>query len=682
MHLIWWPANRYLRCNTVSNKYLHSLQRIQGVTCTLIGYNIFRILWNWLCNCLAAYRIYFQCLFISDRSPPEKELSSPVKLPANRRSGKGRRMLPTTPVERQEQGDSPRHNGVHASQGSAFHSPRDGEAETRQEEPVRDNHVSPRNGGISYTPRQNPMGSGLHQPRPPMEPRNSWEQEGEDTEMLLKDTETYMKNLELKMKSRESPSPEPDVSEALSHRDFDADVDTDLESASHVGSVGKGLYAKRGSNGNIQNRTGIPKKKESQPEQSDSKGKPAKTKGTIWSRLSQPSKHKRSTTTSDKESSLMSDNQSDTESSAFQRNTSLSASLPVGRIGGRKTPTKQLSSSNKKESKKDSKKEAKPKPKTDLSKPRQTRSTMLRKSRFGEKDDKDQSDISPTSSISDLSSSKPSNFKRYGSSKDANKSSSKAASRSKPVQSKIDVGRARPSAASSGKGSGTDTSLSSHFSRNNTRSQSYREGRSHAGETSSRLMSKIASSKQPSGSRRSSISSTDGTAASHVRKSSSSSWRKYQGDSDNDQVDAYIQSVNSRRTVSSSSYDDNKAKSSSMHNLTNHKGQPQQQQQASVQAAGKLGDEIAHVSSSLAQSLQRLTKMTQGDPSAEAALESLPKEEVIFFCYFDHLFQYVILYFKMYHLEVLGSYSRAMDVSYVHILPCIKSLPSSYSVIS
>ncbi|XP_072031033.1 uncharacterized protein [Amphiura filiformis] len=567
----------------------------------------------------------------NDRSPAEKDPTSPIKTPthatSNRRSGKGRRMLPTTPVERQEQGDSPRQNGLQ-SHGSAFHSPRDGDEEEEHEEPVRDNHVSPRNGGVKYTPRRNPMASGLHQPRPPMEPRNSWEQDGTpDTEILLKDTETFMRSLEEKMKTktRESPSPEPDVSEALSHRDFDGDIDTDLESVSNVGVSGKGLYAKRGSNGNAHKRTSIPTKSEPKSEQSDSKGKSGKPeqprKSTIWSRLSTPNKHKR---TSDKDSSLMSDNQSESENAAaFQRNTSLTASLPVGRTG-RKTPLKELSSSSKKESKKENAKSKPKTPKADLSKPRQTRSTMLRKSRFGDKD-QDQSDISPTSSISDLSSSKPASFKKYGSSRETNKSSSKAA-RSKPVQSKVDYGRARTGTGTSGRTSGTDTS--SQFTRNNLRSQSVREGRAHAGESSSRVMSKIASSKQSSSSRRSSVSSTDGTPASNVRKTSSSSWRKYKGESDNDDVDAYIQSVSSRRTASSSSYDDNKVKSSSMHNLTNHKGQPQQQ--ASVQAAGKLGDEIAHVSSSLAQSLQRLTKMTQGESGAEAALESLPKEELLF----------------------------------------------------
>ncbi len=567
-------------------------------------------------------------LFSSERSPPEKDLSSPMKTPthasSSRRSGKSRRMLPTTPVERQEQGDSPRQNGLHQSHGSAFHSPRDADEEDEHEEPVRDSHVSPRSAGLKYTPRRNPLASGLHQPRPPMEPRNSWEQENApDTEILLKDTETFMRSLEEKMKTKthESPSPEPEVSEALSHRDFDGDIDTDLESMSNVGvPSSKSAYAKRNSTG----RTSIPTKSEPKSEQSDAKGKTGKAepprKSTIWSRLSQPNKHKRSATASDKENSLMSDNESNSEHQGpFRRNTSVTSSLPIGR-GGRKTPSKDLSSSSKKETKKESKKDsAKSKPKADLSKPRQTRSTMLRKSRFGEKDSQDQSDVSPTSSISDLSSSKPTSFKRYGSSRDSNKNSAKA--RSKPVQSKVDYGRTR---TNTGSGRGADSNT--QFTRNNLRSQSAREGRAHAGETSSRIMSKIATSR--SSSRRSSVSSTDGTppAASNARKTSNSSWRRYQGESDNDAVDAYIQSVTARRTASSSSYDDNKVKSSSMHNLTNHKGQ---QQQASVQAAGKLGDEIAHVSSSLAQSLQRLTKMTQGDAQSEAALEALPKEEVI-----------------------------------------------------
>ena len=531
-------------------------------------------------------------------------------------------MLPTTPVERQDQGDtSPRHNGV--SNGSAFHQPQDAGDRARLEEPVRD--ASPRNGGLTYTTRRAPMNAGSHLPRPPAEPRHTTlEREGsvDNTDFILKDTEEFMKSLELKMssKSRESPSPEPDYSEShdLLHRDCDGDIDTDLESASHA--PGKGVSgSKRGSLGSI--KSALPMKKDTKSKESDSKGKSGKTeqrKSTIWSRLSTQPKHKLKEKDS---SSVVSDNQSDSESAPFRRNTSLTASMPVR--SGRKTPSKESSSSSKKESskKESSKKEKTPKPKADLSKPRQTRSTMLRKSINKSTDQ--QSDISPTSSISDLSSSQPAPFKRYGSTREKKSSSKTAAARTKqPVQSKIDYSRARPSATST-TGRGSDSSLGSSIQRH-ARSQSVREGKSNAGETSSRVMSKT--SKQSSGSRRSSISSTDGTPASNiVRKTSGGSWRRHHGESDNESVDAYIQSVQARRTPSTASYDDNKGKSSSMQNLTNHKGDGQQ----SVQPAGKLGDEIAHVSSSLAQSLQRLTKMTQGDAEAEAAIESLPKEEVI-----------------------------------------------------
>ncbi|XP_038074181.1 centrosomal protein of 170 kDa protein B-like isoform X2 [Patiria miniata] len=590
----------------------------------------------------------------------------------------GKRLLPTTPPERGDRlsphltssEDSSRPNGLHVRQSpsSAFYSPRnrEGVASSQQEEPTAyETNVSWRE--LSTEPKpavfvSKPVAEVGSSSAVPVRDEEDFHTEvSMDTEILLKDTETFVKSLEMRMRDRQRSTPSPDFSESydLSHRSFDGDIDTDLDTASCVSLVGtSGAYplttnqASLPPSGYQAKRSVHDRKTESKAKTPDEKNK----KGGIWNRLSQPSRYKRNEKTppaQSKDSSVTSDGMSDSmDSASFRRNTNITGSLPTGRITGRKTPRESES--------KDKTPKIVGKIKANLSKPRQTRSTMLRKSRFDGKDSPgpEHSDISPSSSISDMSSSRNSSMLRRSvpSQKESLarcQSPKDLHSRTKTASARIDTGRQRISSRSSEQTPRSEVSLGAQIVQQ-ARSQSLRERKINSGETSARIMGKVQNSSTrttttTTSSRKSSLSSTDSAA---VKKAPTGTWRRYkEPPTETDAVDAYIRTVTSRKS-SLSSADESSIKSAPAYNYykprsnsnPSHQQQQQQQQHRTAMSMqhlagahyqqqwsrqeglqnGTAAGDIAQASNSLAENLQRLSK---GESTLGMAMEHIPKDE-------------------------------------------------------
>lgn len=574
------------------------------------------------------------------------------------RGSRGKRVLPSTPADklhtaRQSSTSSSseqtmKQNGLQASNSSAFHSARSQltqEPKQQDQRYLQDRAMEEK----AFGKRRQ-----LHGSSDPILPmsydeeeacRDSWGPEGSvDTDMLLKDTETLMRNLEERMRTKreETPSPElsdspeviHEISQDLSLVSFEADVDTDVELASNVSLVGgnntwagsksrhyscpednSASEQMHYSNGRQKTPKSMEKAQATQSESRKSTSKPsaaAAPKGGIWSRLSTPNKHK--VAPGDKD--LHQDTVSDSEHS-FRRNTHLTGSLPSGRIAHRSAPKGTSDAS------KSAKKPRSLKPPT-ISQPRQTRSTMLRKSRFSEDSGADHSDISPSSSMSDLSSSK--NFRRGGSMRETRSGAMSDSGRRTPV----DRGRGRSSTASTRNGdltSRTDHSLGSQIVRH-ARTQSMQDQKMKSSEPRSRLPTTGSHNRTTSGnlSRKSSIGSTDSNV-SGVRKTTTGAWRRYDtaDDSDHD-VDSYIKNVSTRRVAPQNQQVEDRhsaaiqrQKSSSLQNL-----QASGPQRTSTKKAPNLRVEIAQASNTLAQNLQRLA---QGESIDEIQIDRIPKEQ-------------------------------------------------------
>ncbi|XP_071832505.1 uncharacterized protein [Apostichopus japonicus] len=200
-----------------------------------------------------------------------------------------------------------------------------------------------------------------------------------DTEILLKDTETYMHNLEERMKNRKMV-PEEKVEVA-----FRAEPDSDeeeLDTSEAFETRSNVEYVTPDPPTTNNNATVTSKKGRTSPSPKQAAGR--------WSRLSTPNKHK---VTTEQEKAPPSKTV-ETKSSNFERNTFRTSSLP----DKKSTTTKK---------KKEATTVAPVKPKQSVLQPRQTRSTLLRKSRFTGSSG-NISDVSPASSMSDLSSSRAS----------------------------------------------------------------------------------------------------------------------------------------------------------------------------------------------------------------------------------------------------------------------------------
>ncbi|KAJ8045680.1 hypothetical protein HOLleu_08728 [Holothuria leucospilota] len=203
-----------------------------------------------------------------------------------------------------------------------------------------------------------------------------------DTEVLLKDTETFMHHLEERMKNRELKTEPEDWNS------FDEEFNSNIPCQPMLSEFsGNQEVSDVGADANdisLHSESGEVKV-------TSKKGRtsPSPKQSSIWSRLSTPSKHKVATT---EEVEKNSQSKSADGKSNFQRNTYRTSSLPS------KSPSK-----SKKSKKESPQPPAKPKPVP--IQPRQTRSTLLRKSRFNGSAS-NLSDVSPASSISDLSSSK------------------------------------------------------------------------------------------------------------------------------------------------------------------------------------------------------------------------------------------------------------------------------------
>ncbi|XP_041469080.1 centrosomal protein of 170 kDa-like isoform X2 [Lytechinus variegatus] len=598
---------------------------------------------------------------VQTSTPRTAPLQSPDS--SSPRGSRGKRILPTTPAEklqtaRQSSTSSSsehtmRQNGFQASNSSAFHSPRNRAIEQQQQQEqqryLQDRAMEEKAFGKRRQLHGSsdpivPMGYQEEEAR-----RDSWGPEGSmDTDVLLKDTETLMRNLEERMRTKRQDTPSPemsdshdmphDVSQDISVVSFEADVDTDVDTASNVSLVGgnntwAGSKSRHYScpednttsehshytNGRQKVSRSVEKPRTTQADtqnrSSGNKTTPAPAKGGIWSRLSTPNKHKMQPAEKEAESV------SDTEHS-FRRNTHLTSSLPTGRISNR-TVSRGAS-----ENTKAVKKPKSLKPPPNLSQPRQTRSTMLRKNRFSEDSGADHSDISPSSSMSDLSSSK--NFRRGGSMRETRSGAVSDSGRRTPVER----GRGRTSASSARNGDSsarTDHSLGSQIARH-ARTQSMQDQKTKTAEPRSRLPTSASHNRTPSGnlSRKSSIGSTDSNV-SGVRKTSSGAWRRYDtaDDSDHD-VDNYIKNVSTRRTATQNHQSEERQqapviqrqKSSSLQNL-----QTSPPRTSPTRKPPNLRVEIAQASNTLAQNLQRLA---QGESIDEIQIDRIPKEQLIF----------------------------------------------------
>lgn len=578
------------------------------------------------------------------------------------RGSRGKRILPNTPAEslqtaRQSSTSSSseqtmRQNGFQASNTSAFHSPRNHAIEQQQQQQQEQQRYPQ-----ERTMEEKAFGKRrqLHGSSDPIAPmgyqqeearRDSWGPEGSmDTDVLLKDTETLMRNLEERMRTKRQDTPSPemsdsheiphDISQDISVVSFEADVDTDVDTVSNVSLVG-GNNTWAGSKSRHYScpednstpeqphytngrQKAVRSTEKPRPTQADAhsrtssdKSTPAPAKGGgIWSRLSTPNKHKMSA--AEKEADSVSDSEH-----SFRRNTHLTGSLPTGRISNRSVS--KGTSENTKAVKKP--KSLKP---PNLSQPRQTRSTMLRKSRFSEDSGADHSDISPSSSMSDLSSSK--NFRRGGSMRETRSGAVSDSGRRTPGER----GRGRTSASNARNGDSsarTDHSLGSQIARH-ARTQSMQDQKMKTAEPRSRLPTSASHNRTPSGnlSRKSSIGSTDSNVSA-VRKTSTGAWRRYDtaDDSDHD-VDSYIKNVNTRRTITQNHQSEERQapviqrqKSSSLQNL-----QTSAPRTSPTRKPPNLRVEIAQASNTLAQNLQRLA---QGESIDEIKIDRIPKEQV------------------------------------------------------
>ena len=587
---------------------------------------------------------------------------------ASPRGSRGKRILPSTPAEllhptRQSSNSSGseqtmRQNGFQASNSSAFHSPRNHvsqkqEQQQEQEQQGQQYHQDGMDRALEEKALSQMNRRKLHGSSDPILPRghgqgqnrrDSWEPEGSlDTDVLLKDTETLMRNLEERMRTKRQDTPSPDMSDSqevnphdvsqdMSAVSFEADVDTDFDTASNVSLTGSNHtwagsksrnYSCPEDNGSYEQvhysngRQKTPKSVEkprttaAQPRTS-SKPSASSDKGTgIWSRLSTPNKHKMSS-----QDEAVSDSDH-----SFQRNTRLTGSLPTGRISNRA----QKGNTDAQKTVKKPKSLNKP----SISQPRQTRSTMLRKSRFSEDSGADHSDISPSSSMSDLSSSK--NFRRGGSMRETRSGAVSDSGRRTPVERSR--GRTSTPATRNGDASSrTDHSLGSQIVRH-ARTQSMQDQRMKASEVRPRQQTTGPQSRTVNLARKGSLGSTD------VRKTSSGAWRRYDGpehDSDHD-VESYIKNVSSRRTTPQNHSEERQTtvaahrqaaavqrqKSSSLQNLQS--SGPQRTGTGPMKAPPNLRVEITQASTTLAQNLQRLA---QGESIDEIQVERIPKEQV------------------------------------------------------
>ncbi|XP_071486867.1 uncharacterized protein [Diadema antillarum] len=605
-----------------------------------------------------------------DRKPPAgSRASSNQSLEAGSQKGqRGKRILPSTPSSDRPQArqsstsssseQTMRQNGFAASNTSAFHSPRSHLTQQDQQHPDRpysqeipDRRMEQKAFG-QLSRRQ------LHGSSDPIVPRGyrqeedprEYEPEGSmDTDVLLKDTETLMRNLEERMRTKrhDTPSPEMsdshemshDMSQDLSAISFEADVDTDVDVGSNVSLVGgnntwggsksrhyscpednSNMEQMHYNNGRQKTPRSGEKPRTTQAEAStrtSSKSTTASSnKGGIWSRLSTPNKHKMTSLEKDANADTVSDSEH-----SFRRNTHLTGSLPSGRITGRssqKTNTAAPKSTKKPKSTKA----------PNISQPRQTRSTMLRKSRFSEDSGADHSDISPSSSMSDLSSSR--NFRRVGSLRETSTRSSGVMSdsgRRTPVDRTTRVRSSTPTARNGGDSSSrTDHSLGSQIVRH-ARTQSLQEQKMKGAEPRSKLPTAGSQSRSGALSRKSSIGSTDGSV-SGVRKTTGGAWRRYDAAEDSEpDVESYIKNVSSRRSLVQQQSEDRQSlaiqrqKSSSLQNL-----QAPGPQRSQTKKGTNLRVEIAQASNTLAQNLQRLA---QGESINQIQIDRIPKEQQV-----------------------------------------------------
>ncbi|XP_071961806.1 uncharacterized protein [Antedon mediterranea] len=462
------------------------------------------------------------------RSPSDDSSPSPTS-DGKYKFSKNKRMLPVVPGidDDNELVDNQNGNFKH-SENSPFQSPRN-----------NGNLIGDIDKYGTYTKRgrksrgsvlndvENPEMSVEPERRPQVESKPTghvWEKVNSslDTECLLKDTEDYMKTLETRVRQK-TFSTSPDNSEGLDasqSRLSQSCFDADESETSNVSNVEVERKVKQGRGRHQRSRSDFSNKDIMEEQKKDARKRrpsgPANSvtdstsfkSSSIWSRLSTPYKHK--VTTKDPET------MSDTgEVSAFRRNSTRTASLP----GSRRKSTSSVSQKEAKKKAQTPKLQRKNAP--PLQQPRQTRSTMLRKSRFDDQDTSELSDVSPKSSISDLG---PASYsKRPPISK-----SSTTNSKVKQVQSRVNCGQIRSSQGS--KSARSDVSLGGQISqlaktqleRERTRNQVHKQNPTTA---KTNLQSKVNETK-PTGTR----------------------WRRYESTgSETDKVDEYIKSVNSRK---------------------------------------------------------------------------------------------------------------------------------------
>ncbi|XP_077997176.1 uncharacterized protein LOC144450439 isoform X2 [Glandiceps talaboti] len=292
-------------------------------------------------------------------------LSRGESLPLERkRSPRGKRVLPPTPGTR----DSPAVS-LRSMTPSSQHSHYDSASE-KEDLSVISDIVSPTS-------------------VPSRKLANNVDVESIDTDILLKDTQTVMAALESKLSKKREESP-LDASFASSFDDYsqmssEFDLESDLDTASTVsladGDSGTGKpwgskaqeSKRRDSNGKKSSQSSrMSKGKSSAPPRKSDPARKSSDSG-VWSRLSKPNRHK----VYSKDGSVVSDCLSDTNRSdaRLNRSQSLTNGADVSAVRkSRTSPTIQ---------------------------PRMTRTTALRKSRFGEKDRDSGSESTDVSSRSD-----------------------------------------------------------------------------------------------------------------------------------------------------------------------------------------------------------------------------------------------------------------------------------------
>ncbi|XP_033110216.1 centrosomal protein of 170 kDa-like [Anneissia japonica] len=465
------------------------------------------------------------------RSPSEDSSPSPTSDP-QRKLSKNKRMLPVVPGVDEEPNGNVNGNFKH-SETSPFQTPQE------QEEYV----VDESNKYGTYTKRgrksRGSVISNTMAPEPSVAPVRRTQLESKpkeeqvwvkvssslDTECLLKDTEDYMKSLESRVRQN-TFSTSPDHSEGVdtSQRcDADeSDVDTtsnvsniEVESSKKTWQPSKGRHQRSRSDfstKDMMEETKKDRKRRTSGQASSVTDSTSKKSSSIWSRLSTPYKHK----VTPKDPETMSDTG---EVPAFRRNSVHTASLP----GSRRKSTSSVS--QKEAQKKAQTPKLQRKSKSPLPQPRQTRSTMLRKSRFEDQDTSELSDVSPKSSISDLG---PSSYSK----KPPISKSSTSNAKAKQVQSRLNSGQTNRS-SQGGKSARSDVSLGAQISqlsqtqieRERVRNQTRRQSSSSA---KSNFQAKVNERTDP--------------------KPKETRWRRYESTgSETEAVNAYIKSVNTRK---------------------------------------------------------------------------------------------------------------------------------------